>query len=65
MGGCILPVFDGVGGPAFVAGNSDSDERECLTGKEGGLDPDGKREENPRESGSGEDGGDTRSAHGN
>ena len=63
-GGCILPVFGGVGGPAFVAGNCDGDERECLTGEEGGMDPDGKHEEKPRELGSGEDGGNTRSTQG-
>lgn len=53
-------VFGGVGGPAFVATDCDGDH-EGLTGEEGGRDPDGKREENPRESGSGEEGGDRRS----
>jgi hypothetical protein len=64
VGGCTLPVFGGVGGPAFVVGNCDSDGRESLTSEDGGMDLDGKRAENPRESGSGEDGGDTRSAQG-
>lgn len=61
--GCILPLLGGVGGPACVAGNCDSGGRVCSTGEEDGMNP--KREENPRESGSGEDGGDTRSARGN
>lgn len=64
MGGCIPRVFGGVGGPAFVAADCDGD-RECWTGEEGGGDPEGKREENPKESGSGEEGGDRRSARGN
>lgn len=58
MGGRILPVFGGVGGPAFVAADCDDEGRTSLTGEEGGR---ARREENPRESGSGEDGGDTRS----
>jgi len=58
VGGCTPPVFGGVGG--FIT-DCDDDGRGCFAGKEGGGGSDEKREENPRESGSGEEGGEMRS----